>query len=119
MTKIKGTKNADTLRGSLNDDVIRGGKGADIIDGNSGNDVLFGGPGRDIFIVESGSDLDTIRDFQTGKDRIMFVFDQTNERIAISYQNDGLSVWKEDGTQIPAILFTPETVFTSYDFLIL
>jgi hypothetical protein len=116
MAKIKGTSRSDVLRGSLGDDVIRGGKGADIIDGNSGNDRLFGGPGRDIFIVENGSDLDTIHDFQSGKDRIVFVFD---ERVGIIYHDDTLLVAFTNGAQVPAIHFDPPTLFTSNDFLIL
>lgn len=80
---IRPTAKADVLRGSLLADTIDGLAGNDRIDGRDGNDVLHGGRGRDTLTGGTGKDdfvfdtrlgsgnVDTIRDFEPGSDRIV------------------------------------------------
>ncbi len=92
---INGLGGNDTLIGGLGRDTLNGGDGNDILDGGNDNDILVGGNGDDILIggddgdtmtggagadifrllaagdsARSGSDRDTITDFQRGVDRI-------------------------------------------------
>ncbi len=88
--QIQGGRGADTLRGGGGADTLEGGEGhdrltgeagRDILIGGRGNDTLTGGPGsgngdgqRDVFVflplAQGGGGADTIRDFETGIDRI-------------------------------------------------
>ncbi|MES2338060.1 MAG: cadherin domain-containing protein [Pseudomonadota bacterium] len=92
---INGLGGNDTLIGGLGNDTLNGGDGNDILDGGNLNDILNGGNGDDVLIggddgdtmtggagadifrllaagdsARSGSDRDTITDFQRGVDRI-------------------------------------------------
>ena len=73
-----GAKGDDTLIGGGGADKIKAGSGADQIIGGQGLDRLFGGAGKDVFIYKNATDaivserLETIRDFQLGKDKIDF-----------------------------------------------
>ena len=50
------------------DDVLLGGRGKDILVGCYGIDELTGGGGNDRFVL-TGLGIDTIKDFEDGKDR--------------------------------------------------
>jgi Ca2+-binding RTX toxin-like protein len=72
---MSGGSGDDRLSGSHGADTLSGGKGADTLDGGGGPDILWGGAGRDVFVFRALSDSpasghDTIRDFQSGTDRI-------------------------------------------------
>ncbi len=67
---IAGRQGNDKLLGEDGQDTILGGKGKDMINGGSGNDSLRGGQGVDTFVFEKGSDIDRVRDFQNGVDRL-------------------------------------------------
>jgi hypothetical protein len=69
----------DYLVGHQGNDKIYGEAGKDYLDGAQGNDKLWGGKGNDLLKGEGGNDtfmvaykegLDTIMDFEVGKDRI-------------------------------------------------
>lgn len=72
---LSGGKGDDTIYGSNKFDVITGGDDNDKIYGYEGSDILIGGKGNDLFIYQSINDslyysLDTIMDFETGRDKI-------------------------------------------------
>ena len=60
----------DTLSGGDDQDFLNGGAGDDSLAGGFGDDILVGGTGADSFIFHGGSD--TITDFATGEDQIIF-----------------------------------------------
>ena len=71
----------DSLDGSVGDDTLDGGDGNDSLDGSfdddtldggEGNDTLTGGNGNDLFRFEPFDGSDTITDFGTGDDRLVF-----------------------------------------------
>ena len=68
---LGGAKN-DRLFGGSGDDWLNGGAGRDKIMGANGFDVMIGGPGRDQFIFRVGDDHDTIKDFRSGHDKLVF-----------------------------------------------
>jgi Ca2+-binding RTX toxin-like protein len=64
----------DSISGGAGDDTLAGGAGNDTLVGGAGNDVLTGGDGVDRFVYDSSSgssDIDTIKDFMTGTDKIV------------------------------------------------
>jgi len=68
----------DTLWGGNGADALFGGDGTDMLNGGADGDALSGGAGADQFrfsVLETGPDAgfraDTIRDFETGIDRIL------------------------------------------------
>lgn len=61
--------------GGSSDDFFFGGAGADWVEGRGGADVLSGGGGSDVFVYRApsdstGTDYDTLADFDPGADRI-------------------------------------------------
>ncbi len=73
---IIGTDGNDTLVGTDGADTIWGDKtqgtvgGNDTLRGGKGDDYLSGGAGNDTYVGERGGGMDTIRWFETGKDKI-------------------------------------------------
>lgn len=101
----------EDIIGSLGQDTISGDGGANRLTGGVGADVLRGGAGADAFVFHDRLDFgDTIRDFQTGLDRIevdatavgdgTVTFDAANDRL----------LWDPDGTGAadPVIMATIE-----------
>jgi len=81
--KILGTSGAnnfaaglgnDSISGGAGNDTLAGGAGNDTLVGGAGNDVLTGGDGADRFVFDTSlgsSNVDTIKDFATGTDKIV------------------------------------------------
>ncbi|MCX7568013.1 hypothetical protein OS189_16850 [Sulfitobacter sp. F26169L] len=76
---VNGGLGSDTLFGQDGDDLLFGGSGADFLLGGSGNDTLRGGAGDDSIRTGSGTDrimleeamgIDTVYDFEFGRDVI-------------------------------------------------
>ena len=65
-----GGKGRDSLFGELGNDILWGGGGADSLSGGWGNDELTGGRGPDIFQFRQGDGVDTVTDFEPGRDLI-------------------------------------------------
>jgi Ca2+-binding RTX toxin-like protein len=59
--------------GTAQADILLGGSGNDRLDGGAGNDLLRGGAGLDAFVFRSASGNDTVLDFVTGADHLVFV----------------------------------------------
>jgi Ca2+-binding RTX toxin-like protein len=65
---------ADRMSGGAGNDTLSGGAGSDTLVGGDGKDELRGGDGADRFVFDSAlgtSNLDTIKDFLTGTDKIV------------------------------------------------
>ena len=69
---LMGGAGNDMLRGGKGDDELDGGDGDDMIRGDKGDDTLTGGKGKDTFHLMEGDGDDTIDDFKSGEDMIMF-----------------------------------------------
>ncbi|MEM9139335.1 MAG: M10 family metallopeptidase C-terminal domain-containing protein [Pseudomonadota bacterium] len=67
---IDGTEAADVLDGAAGNDRLRAGEGDDRLIDGAGRDALWGGQGADIFVMVADGEPDTIKDFQSGVDRI-------------------------------------------------
>jgi hypothetical protein len=64
----------DSMSGGAGNDTLSGGTGNDTLVGGAGNDVLTGGDGADRFVFDTAlgsSNVDTIKDFVTGTDKIV------------------------------------------------
>jgi serralysin len=60
----------DLLWGNDAANTIKGMGGDDVIKGFGGNDTLWGGDGNDTFVFANDGSTDTVKDFQTGADKI-------------------------------------------------
>ncbi len=72
---LAGNEGANRLSGGAGADTLRGYGGNDILDGGAGQDIMEGGAGADRFRFGAAAHsalgaFDTIRDFETGLDRI-------------------------------------------------
>ena len=74
---INGNTQANIITGGDGDDIISAAGGNDQILGGLGNDTIIGGSGNDQFVFNTTNTLngsDTITDFGTGTDTILFLF---------------------------------------------
>ena len=65
---------ADSISGGNSNDTLSGGAGNDTLVGGAGKDVLTGGDGSDRFVFDTSlgtSNVDTIKDFLKGTDKIV------------------------------------------------
>ncbi len=71
---IYGLGGSDIVLAGSGDDTVFGGQGNDHIHGGDGNDVLHGGGGNDTFYfntpLNATTNVDTIKDFESGSDKI-------------------------------------------------
>ncbi|MEG3860542.1 calcium-binding protein [Microcoleus sp. herbarium12] len=97
---IFGNLGDDILDGSPGNDILRGGKGNDLLIGDLGDDFLFGedgddsligGNGSDRFLLSANSGIDTILDFEDGKDLLTLASGITFSQLAIA-QSDGATL---------------------------
>ncbi|WP_242728670.1 DUF4347 domain-containing protein [Microcoleus vaginatus] len=68
---VIGEKGDDTLYGGQGNDILLGGQGNDFLSGDLGDDTLVGDVGNDKFLLSSYSGIDTIDDFEVGKDLLV------------------------------------------------
>lgn len=82
---VQGGRDGDIVRGGAGDDLARGGDGSDVVNGGKGEDQIIGGVDDDIligdgkgqamrfadhFMLEGDFGNDSIRDFDSGLDKI-------------------------------------------------
>jgi Ca2+-binding RTX toxin-like protein len=75
---IYGGVGSDTLNGGDSNDKLNGGTGSDTLYGGKGNDALHGLSGADKFVFDtalSSSNIDTIKDFTKGTDKIVLDYE--------------------------------------------
>lgn len=83
---ITGGTKADVLVGNAGDDTITGGVGQDTLTGGTGNDVFaFAVNNGDTAVVSGSIAMDTITDFESGKDRLSF--SQQNDKFVGNVAN--------------------------------
>lgn len=69
---LEGGAGHDRLFGGTGRDTLRGSNGRDRLEGGAGNDWLAGGTGADKFVFSTRGGTDTVRDFKSGTDKIVF-----------------------------------------------
>jgi Ca2+-binding RTX toxin-like protein len=84
---LEGGKGNDTLWGGRENDTLWGGVGDDFLSGDSGDDFLIGGSGNDRFLLGANSGMDTILDFELGKDAIDLSRGLTSSQLSITQTN--------------------------------
>ncbi|TWI44312.1 Ca2+-binding RTX toxin-like protein [Pseudoduganella flava] len=67
-----GNEQDNLLFGGSGADRLAGGAGNDVLVGGSGADTLTGGDGSDAFVIDKGDKPDTVADFKSGTDVIVF-----------------------------------------------
>ena len=75
---LYGGVGSDTLNGEDGNDKLNGGTGSDTLYGGKGNDALHGLSGADKFVFDtalSSSNIDTIKDFTKGTDKIVLDYE--------------------------------------------
>ncbi|SEK94209.1 calcium-binding protein [Pacificibacter marinus] len=100
-----GDNSDSSLTGSGGDDVLVGGAGDELLHGNAGDDILsdgrgtdrlYGGSGADVFVMTSDDVMDTIEDFEAGKDRVDlsdYSMLYSPDQLTYSNLSGGLSLW--------------------------
>lgn len=71
-TVVLGGAGADAISGTDGADYLVGNAGADVLAGGAGIDLLVGGAGNDAFVFDTSADGDTIADFTSGSDVLVF-----------------------------------------------
>lgn len=121
---LNGNQGDDFVFGGFDDDILRGGQGNDFVSGDRGNDILYGDRGndilsgggdRDIFVL-SGSDLDTIADFEDGIDAIGLV-GRSFADLFLTIDSNGIIIAdNRTGTPLALVLGIGPDALTEADF---
>jgi len=82
-----GNRGADILNGGEGNDILLGGKGDDLLTGGLGNDSLTGGDGNDRFLLSPNFGIDTILDFEDGKDLLFLRNNLTFLQLSLTQEN--------------------------------
>ncbi|NEQ24354.1 MAG: hypothetical protein F6K28_35590, partial [Microcoleus sp. SIO2G3] len=118
--RLLGLNGDDILNGGIGNDTLNGGRGGDRLIGGLGSDLLIGEQGSDIFVLERGKGVDTIRDFQNGRDRLGLTSDIRRNRLTFETRGNGtvISLGNDElafvrgirPNQITAADFTPVSI---------
>jgi Ca2+-binding RTX toxin-like protein len=81
---------ATTAQGTPGDDVVLGTPRDNVLDGGAGDDRLEGGKGDDSYVFDLGYGHDTISDFDSGQDRVLFGAGVTPAMVTGHRHNDDL-----------------------------
>ena len=100
--QLLGGDGNDRLLGGAGDDLLDGGNGDDLLNGQSGTNQLVGNDGADIFVLNAGDGLDTIQDFEDGRDRLELGRGLSFGSLAFSQTGNALEI--ASGTDILASL---------------
>ncbi len=82
-----GDRGFDSLIGGDGNDTLYGGKGNDTLIGGLGNDCLIGGALSDYFVLSADGAIDTIVDFEDGKDLIFLTNGLTFAQLDVTQSN--------------------------------
>ena len=104
---IGGKSGNDTLHGNQGHDTLWGDAGDDVLFGGLGDDILIGdnssaGAGNDTFVLAVGEGMDTIVDFQAGKDLIGLAHNLTFADLSFGIQGNNTLI--QAGTETLAIV---------------
>ena len=101
---LDGGKGNDTLWAVKEHDTMFGGLGDDFLSGDLGDDFLIGGSGNDRFLLGADSGMDTILDFEPGKDAIALSRGLTASQLSITETNNNTLIRLTATGQILATL---------------
>ncbi|MEG4636813.1 putative Ig domain-containing protein, partial [Microcoleus sp. Aus8_D4] len=99
-----GDRGSDSLIGGDGNDTLYGGKGNDTLIGGLGNNSLIGGAGSDYFVLSANSAIDTIVDFEDGKDLIFLTNGLTFAQLDVNQSNDATLIKLVSSGQVLASL---------------
>ncbi|HHP7246330.1 MAG TPA: Calx-beta domain-containing protein [Elainellaceae cyanobacterium] len=123
--KARGGGGSDTLIGGDGNDILFGGGGEDLLIGGSGNDLLngrrgedllVGGSGEDTFVIAANQGLDTIRDFESGDDKLKILGSVEFSSLSITQAGNGALVSFEN-KDIALLVGIEATVISASDFV--
>jgi uncharacterized delta-60 repeat protein len=115
---LLGDRGFDSIIGGDGNDTLYGGKGNDTLIGGLGNDCLIGGAGSDYFLLSANSGIDTIVDFEDGKDAIFLTNGLTFAQLDVSQSNDVTSIkLASNGQVLASLIGVPVGAIDATDFL--
>jgi Ca2+-binding RTX toxin-like protein len=115
-----GNRGADNLNGGDGNDILFGGKGDDLLTGGLGNDTLTGGLGSDRFLLSNDSGIDTISDFEDGKDLLILSSRMTFSQLAITQSNGITQIsLAATGQVFASLVGVPASQINAADFSLL
>ncbi|WP_293337891.1 FG-GAP-like repeat-containing protein, partial [Microcoleus sp. CAWBG58] len=117
---LYGGRGADSLNGDNGNDILQGDIGDDLLNGGLGNDTLRGGNGLDKFVLAANSGIDTIADFEDGKDLLILGNGVTFSQLAITEINGitGIS-FAATGKVFASLTGVSATAINAADFSLL
>ena len=117
--ELEGNAGNDNLIGRNGNDVLIGGGGDDTLRGGGDTDTLTGGGGADVFEFVSGSDDDTITDFQVGIDTLK-IFGLTSGDVSFSNAGGGdtlITLTSGDTILVENTSIAQLNSFSDFDFV--
>lgn len=98
--QTNGTALDDIIVGGAGNDWLSGSFGDDILEDGAGRDTLTGGGGRDIFVLRADGEVDTITDFERGRDRLdlsdwPFLYDPAQVTV-VSTATGAIVTWRDE-----------------------
>ncbi|MCC3572025.1 calcium-binding protein [Microcoleus sp. PH2017_34_RAT_O_A] len=117
---LMGEKGEDTLYGGQGNDILVGGEGNDYLSGDLGDDTLLGGLGSDRFLLSIDSGIDTIADFEDGKDLLILGNGVTFSQLAITESNGITQIsFAATGQVFASLIGVSATAINATDFTLL
>jgi hypothetical protein len=117
---LYGGRGADSLNGGNGNDILLGDMGDDLLDGGLGNDTLIGGNGLDKFLLAANSGIDTITNFEDGKDLLILGNGVTFSQLAITESNGITQIsFAPTGQVFASLIGVSATAINATDFTLL
>ncbi|WP_293211437.1 MULTISPECIES: DUF4347 domain-containing protein [unclassified Microcoleus] len=117
---IDGGAGNDRIYGGEDDDTLIGCEGDDVLSGDLGNDSLIGGLGIDRFLLYNDSGIDTIADFEDGKDLLILGNGMTFSQLAITQSNGITQIgFAATGQVFASLIGVSSTQINAADFTLL
>jgi Ca2+-binding RTX toxin-like protein len=117
---IDGGEGNDRIYGGEDDDTLIGCEGDDVLSGDLGNDTLTGGLGVDRFLLSNDSGIDTITDFEDGKDLLILGNKVTFSQLAITQSNGITQIsFAATGQVFASLIGVSLTAINAADFSLL
>ena len=117
---LMGEKGEDTLYGGQGNDILVGGEGNDFLSGDLGDDTLVGGVGSDRFLLSNDSGIDTVADFEDGKDFLILGNGMTFSQLVITESNGTTLIsFAPNGQLFASLIGVSTTQINAADFSLL
>ncbi|MEQ8963475.1 MAG: hypothetical protein RLP02_37155, partial [Coleofasciculus sp. C2-GNP5-27] len=129
--QVFGNWGNDLMRGDSGDDILAGGLGADTLRGGLGADLLVGSyynpliqlvlpdfGASDIYVLEENTDLDTVRGYDVGSDKIGLLGIALNDLVLTQQGADSIiSLNGEDIMQVEGVNTADLAFTTSFSYI--